>query len=171
MLSFAFFLSLMLSILCTGFFLRIKSTSSVFSLASEGFLCFLVSELPFWEVQSPCILTQVTNIKVDYFFLANSHNCPPFFSFLFLNPLQYHKQQCCAVHCFMKADTRLLALRQVLFCCSYSCEWWRICYVLQSSHLKSRSQGFHEVHPRRGYPRSWCQEGAQIIAEPKGNLG
>lgn len=24
------------------------------------------------------------------------------------------------------------------------------------------------MHPRRGYPRSWCQKGAQIIAEAKG---
>jgi len=86
-LCFAFFLSLILSILCRGFFFqRIKSTfsSRVFSLASEGYLWFLVSELPFWEVQPPCVLTQVINIKVDSFFLANSHNCPPFSSFLFL---------------------------------------------------------------------------------------
>lgn len=67
-LPFAFFLSVILSILCTGFFFfsfwELSTFSRVFSLASEGYLWFLVSELPFWEVQPPCILTQVINIKV-----------------------------------------------------------------------------------------------------------
>lgn len=60
-----------------------------------------MSELPFWELQPPCILTQVINVKADSFLLANSHKCPPFFSFLFLSPLQYHIQQCSVMHCFI----------------------------------------------------------------------
>ncbi|XP_026714938.1 recQ-mediated genome instability protein 2 [Athene cunicularia] len=45
--------------------------------------------------------------------------------------------------------------------------------LVYSGNLPSekRSQGFHKVHPRSGYPRSWCQEGAQIVAEAKGSRG
>lgn len=136
-LPFAFFLSVILSILCTGFFF----------FPSEN--CLLSPEFSVWHLKVICgsllvnflsgkfslLVFWLKSLTSKYIllFLANSYNCPLFFSFLFPSPLQCPPQQCSAGHG--------LTLSQVLLCCPHRGEWWRTRCVLQPS-LKRRSQGF-----------------------------
>lgn len=165
---FAFFLSVILSILCIGFFF----------FSSEN--CLLSPEFSVWHLKVICgswlvnflsgkfslLVFWLKSLTSKYIllFLANSYKCPPFFSFLFPSALQCPPEQCSAGMALPK-----LTLSQTVPCCLHSSEWWRTWCVLQPSPLKSRS--FPKVHPRRGYPRSCCQEGAQISAEARGNWG